>query len=326
MIKMTSNFSQRQLLCLVVTLIFFCCVRDVFAVPEVLSARITDVTPSSFSMVWMTDVEAVPGVEIYKDRSMTIDITDKITIVPMHGADETTVAAARQKGVLRIRVSGLEAQTVYYVRAVTIDFSNPQNVGYSPLMEVKTATRVESHVDGENGVQRGLSNDLLTFAVYIRQGSGVSVAKGDVLVFEVDGALYPLSAFVGSGVGVPEAVLDLNNLFTESAISLNVSGFEIARLRVYRGGTESMLLHYRKMPANSGTVNVLSPIKGFFADINLDGNIDDLDFEAFKEHYRTISADGTYNPDFDFSADSNGKVDVRDFSLFAPEYGKSGVE
>jgi hypothetical protein len=73
-------------------------------------------------------------------------------------------------------------------------------------------------------------------------------------------------------------------------------------------------------------VYVVEPVKGFFADINLDGKVDDEDFAAFKAQYRTSSNDPSYNPDFNFVDDPEGKVDARDFSKFSKEYGRTNVE
>jgi hypothetical protein len=72
-------------------------------------------------------------------------------------------------------------------------------------------------------------------------------------------------------------------------------------------------------------VYVVDPLKGFFADVNLDGRVDDLDFAEFRKHYRTSPDDTNYNPDFNFVEDAEGKVDVREFSKFSKEYGRTDV-
>ena len=73
-------------------------------------------------------------------------------------------------------------------------------------------------------------------------------------------------------------------------------------------------------------VYVVEPAKGFFADINLDGKIDDADFTEFKKQYRTLPDDVSYNPDFNFVEDTEGKVDAREFSKFSKEYGRTDVK
>ena len=120
-------------------------------------------------------------------------------------------------------------------------------------------------------------------------------------------------------------MIDLNNLFGPDMTSLWIKGGEQAQLRFYRGGSLSTLLHYRRLPLNSGTVSVLEPVKGFFADINQDGKVDDADFAAFRNQYRTVPDDATYNPDFKFVQTPSSKIDAQDFARFAREYGRVSV-
>src|SRR6266508_3757732 len=60
-----------------VFLIFLFGIQVVHAVPETVSTRVTDVTPSSFSVVWMTNVPAEPDVEVYADQTMSMRMTDR---------------------------------------------------------------------------------------------------------------------------------------------------------------------------------------------------------------------------------------------------------
>jgi hypothetical protein len=80
------------------------------------------------------------------------------------------------------------------------------------------------------------------------------------------------------------------------------------------------------LPVNSNTIAVVEPLKGFFADINLDGKVDDQDFAEFRKQYRTAPEDAAYNPDFNFIGAADGKVDARDFAMFAREYGRTGIK
>jgi hypothetical protein len=72
-------------------------------------------------------------------------------------------------------------------------------------------------------------------------------------------------------------------------------------------------------------VQVIEPEKGFFADFNLDGKVDDADFTEFRNRYRTHADDMFYNPDFDVLDDGEGSVDVKDFAKFSKEYGRTDV-
>jgi hypothetical protein len=131
--------------------------------------------------------------------------------------------------------------------------------------------------------------------------------------------------FVGDRIAAPEGILDLNNLYGMNGASLNVTGGERIVLRVYRGTGLSTLVHYRRVPDNGNMVQVIEPEKGFFADFNLDGKVDDADFTEFRNRYRTHADDMFYNPDFDVLDDGEGSVDVKDFAKFSKEYGRTDV-
>lgn len=315
---------NRLLLAALLLLIPLC--QSARAVPDTVSARVTDVTTSSFSIVWMTDVAADPGVELYSDAAMTVPLAEGVTVTPMPDASPEAAAAAKAKGIMKVRISGLAAATRYYARSVTRDPANPDSVGYSGLMEVTTASLVKPYTAAQDGSLQGFANDLATMRVYLRPNDHQAVpGLGDLLVLEIPAAFYPLSAFVGSGTSAPEGVIDLNNLFGPDLSSLWAQGGEGALVRIYRGGALTTLLHYRRLPLNSGVVAASEPVRGFFADINLDGRVDDADFEEFRKQYRTSPDDGAYNPDYKFVQSPSGRIDAQDFARFAREYGRTDV-
>lgn len=303
------------------------------AVPETVSVRVTDVTPSSFAVVWMTDVSAEPAVQVFLEAGGGGEITSSLRLTPMPDASPAVAAASRQKGIMKVRVSGLSPATTLYVRTVTADPTNPQSVGYSAYQPVTTASVVEPFSRQDDGSLAPAGNDLLAFPVYIRPGDQSELpGLGDLLLLETPGGGWPLSAFGGEGIAAPEGILDLNNLFNLSGKSLDLAGGEQATLRVYRGGTLSTLLHYRRFSADYGTGSVGKAVQGFFADINLDGAVDEDDFELFKTQYRQGAGDADFNPDYNFFAAEAGKtiegdkIDVQDFARFAPEYGRTDVQ
>jgi hypothetical protein len=312
--------------CFAIYLLFFAAIPEAMAVPETAGVRITDVTTSSFSVVWLTDVAAEPAVEVYADSAMTNQITNMLSIAAMPAGSPKIAEAARAKGIMKVRVSGLAPSTRYYVRAVTKDPSNLQSIGYSALQEAVTSSRVTPYYS-ENGDLKGFSNDLAAFGVYIRPSdTDPEPGLGDLILLEEEGASYPLSAFIGDWISFPEGILDLNNLFGSDAVSLDVRGGEKVVIRIYRAGGLSTLVHYRRSPLDGNMVSVVEPEKGFFADINLDGKVDDSDFAEFKKQYRTMPDDAVYNPDFNFVGDAEGKVDAREFSKFSREYGRTDVQ
>jgi hypothetical protein len=305
-------------------LVVFC--RTAMAVPDTISARVTDVTPTSISMVWMTDIPADPTVEVYSDAGMTTPVIEGVTIIPMPDATQETIVAAKAGGVMKVRVTGLVNGTRYYVRSVTRNSLDPASRGYSALHEVTTADEVRPYVRAQDGSLAGYSNDLATMKMYVRPSDqGIGPGLGSLLLLETAASAYPLSAFVGNGITMPEGLIDLNNLFGSDRTSMLINGGEITQLRFYRGGALSTLLHYRRIASNSGVGASMDPIKGFFADINLDGKVDDADFDAFRSQYGAAPDDPSCNPDYKFVQSPSGKVDAQDFTRFAREYGRSDV-
>lgn len=298
-----------------------------FAVPETVSVRVTDVTTSSFAVVWLTDVAATPNLEVYSDSAMVNSLAGMVTMVPMPDAPQDVATAARRKGIMKVRVAGLAPKTTCYVRTVTADPADPASIAYSALQQVTTAELVVPYQKAADGTLQGVVNDLISMKVYLRPSdTDAAPGQGDLVLMETIASPYPVSAFVGVGITAPEGVLDLNNMFGTDMASLFIQGGENTLLTVYRGGALSTLSHYRRFPANGGTVAVGEPAKGFFADINLDGKVDDQDFAEFRKQYRTAPDDPTYNPDYKFVEGSDVRINAQDFARFAREYGRTGVQ
>ena len=298
-----------------------------FAVPETSSVRVTDVTTGSFSIVWMTDPGADPGAEAYSDSAMLQKVTESIVFTPQPAGSSKAAQAAQAKGIMKVRVSGVQPATTYFVRTVTKDHTQPDSIAYSPLQEVRTASDVALYSMVSSTVA-GFANDLAAFTVYTRPTeTTVDPGLGDLVILEEQGAPYPISAFVGDGALSPEGILDLNNLFGTDGASLAVTGSDRITLRIYRAGNLATLTHYRKAAQNTNQVSINGLLKGILAaDINLDGNVDDQDFLLFKAQYRTLPNDAIYNPDYNFVEDAEAKVDVREFGKFSKEYGRTNVQ
>lgn len=296
------------------------------AAPDTLAVRVTDVTPNSLSLVWMSDLPAEPSVQVFSDAAMSNDITSQVKVVSMPCDSAAVAAAAKQKNLFKVRIEGLQARTDYYVRAVSADVTDATSSSVSALQKVTTEEEAASYTHDANGLPVPFSNDLVTLQAYTPPNSTEQQpGLGDIVLLEIPDAAYPISAFVGDGALTPEGAIDLNNLFGADGAALFVANREKAVLTVYRGGALSNLVHYRWLPASSGLTQVQIPANGFFADFNLDGVVDMADFQEFKGYYRTKKTDGSYNPDFDFVDDPDGAVDAREFSKFSEQYGRTGV-
>ena len=208
-------------------LLIFLVSAPVWAVPDTTGARVVDVTTSAFALVWLTDVQATPNVEVYSDSAMTTRLIDGLTVTPYPDAPIDVQSAAKTNGIMKVRVSGLAANSVCYVRAVTRDPATPASVGYSTLLPVTTAAAVIPYRSVGDGTFTGVANDLLLLKVYLRPSDTSSLAGlGDLLLLETPGALYPVSSFAGVGLSAPYGVIDLNNLFGPDQTTLALAGGE----------------------------------------------------------------------------------------------------
>lgn len=314
-----------------IVILFWVCLllalpRQAAAVPDIYEPRISDVTTSSFSMVWMSDSPGNPSVVVYQDEAMTVPVKEGIAIYPMSTQDDRVSQSAANKGLFKVKVTGLRANTRYYAKAVMVDAANPLSRGYSPPMAVNMAVKVVPY-NKDNLVSEAFSNDLSLFKVYIRPSeNGIQPGLGDIVIINASGASYPVTAYVGDGTYPPNAIVDMNNLFDTDGKTLDLKGGEKLMVSVYRNGVLSVLKHYRLAPVDNNLSVPVELLKGFFADINLDGNVNNDDFGIFKDHYRTLPDDDKYNPDFNFIADPDGVIDAREFSGFSRQYGRTNVK
>lgn len=298
--------------------------NTVYASIETVSLRIVDVTPISFSVVWMTNVEGVPNIDVYSDVTMQNKINKNVKIIPYIDLSQELQGLARQKGIMKITVTGLNPDSTYYFNAITSDEATGLT-DYSTLTSATTASKILTYSIDDVQKKYTFTNNLATFNIFLPPSDdGILLGKGSLILLDTDTSLYPLSAFIGNEINAPEGYIDLNNLFNIAGTSLQVFDGSRTKLLVYRGTTFSTLLHYRKISVHAGSGMVEDVVKGFFADINLDGNVDVIDFELFKEHYMLEANDISFNPDFDFY--KTNKVDVFDFSKFSKEYGRIDVE
>ena len=302
----------------------------VLAVPETVSLRVTDVTPRSFCLVWMSNQEVAPAVEVFADAGMTEDLTSDLKVEVMPDLSAQVREATDAKFIYRVRISGLQADTGYFVRSLGQDVNDVTSVGYSALESVQTANRVTSYRTDDEGNLATMNADLLAFPVYVRpqDKEDAFAGIGDLLLLETSQAVYPVTAIAGEGIPAGEAVIDLNNLFGLTRASLDLQEETLVTLRVYRGNTLSTLYHLRKLPVATGEMKVAAAATGWNrADLNYDGIVDASDFALFKEQYRLTANNSAYNPDSDFvfvgtNDGADEVIDIRDFGWFAGQFGK----
>ena len=198
--------------------LFFLLVLPVAAyggVPEVSHVMLTDVTTTSFSVIWAASESSMADLEVYEDEAGNVVAADAvITPHPIESGDDTIKTAAEDNGVMKVRVTDLEPYTTYYFMTITTSKSstdttyNPSAAPFTPVTtESETVRTYES-----GGDILPFSNDLIIEACYLNDGT--TPAEGTLLLATLAGGSHPITAFVGDGVDSPFAIIDLNNVFS----------------------------------------------------------------------------------------------------------------
>jgi len=211
-------------------------------VPEVSDIMVTDVTTRSFSVIWAASEASTANLEVFADENGAVSVADAvITPHPVESGDVQIKTLAENQGVMKVRVCGLEANTIYYFRTITTSKSTLDTTYYpdaAPLMQVVTESlTVRTTGSGDNEVP--FSNDIIIEPCYFEDGEEddeETYARGTLLLATVKGGHHPITAFVGDGIELPYAMIDLNNVFSgDSFENLDLLSGENLTLVNFRG-------------------------------------------------------------------------------------------
>jgi hypothetical protein len=216
---------RRSTLRLLFSILFFFPLKELSAGSEPV---VTDVTPTSFCVVWYSGEDSDPSLNIFEDENGTQALTGVVlTVQPTMDPNSIAGTKAASHGILKVRVEGLSPDTTYFYQAVAVIKSTDQTVllpSSAPFPSVTTQVEVTVH-EGHTP----FSNDLCAVEVYVREtftndDCGLAVAS-----FEC--SAHPISAFVGDSIYGGMALLDLHNLFNrETGRSLSLKGGETVTL------------------------------------------------------------------------------------------------
>lgn len=243
-------------------------------VPEVNHVMVTDVTTCSFSVIWSaseasTAEASTANLEVYADENGAVPIADAVIEPhPIECGNEQIRTMAEDQGVMKVRATGLAANTTYYFRTVTTSKST-NDITYhpdvAPLMYVTTQSlTVRTFTDGDNTVP--FSNDIIIEECYLDDGT--TPAEGTLLLATVAGASHPITTFVGDCIALPYALIDLNNIFGgDSFENLDLSqGLNLTLLN-FRGMENSIVTH--EVPLNESLGEVKDGDSGLKAGWNM---------------------------------------------------------
>lgn len=279
---------------------------------------ICDVTPKSFCVAWVTDAPADPDLIVYGFGGQ--DISDSVDHTPFAGMEgEILSTYAKDAGVMRVRVSGLTPDAQYLVRTVSKTDNETLMIPDLPGLSVHTAA--SSEVNAPDFAF--LSNDITGFAV-LKPGMRYA-ARGALVMAYVEGAAWPVSAYVGNGSNAGDSetgltVIDLNNLYDPDGKSFDLTEVTVMRLVVFRGfGVQGEKLFFcRNLPADSGEGGFTRLARGFRSDFNCDGTVDLVDASLFIRGWGQDVDGSRYNADLDL--DSSGMIDATDSEQFRLDF------
>lgn len=293
-------------------------------IPYVTEVMVTDVTTSSFSVIWASSEASYPGLYVYDDAEGTVPTSDAvIRLQPVESDNNGIGIVAEDNGVLKVRVTGLEPDITYYFQTVTTSKSTLDVTCYpaTPSFPGVTTESLVLRTKMCEEVEVPFTNDLITMECYLPESS--TPAEGTLLVAEVEGCHYPISRFVGDGVPVPEAYIDLNNLFSlQSYTTKPIYGGERLTLTRFMGiyGVETSEYY---VPVNEQLAQIKFPllIPPCQGDFDGDGDVDGSDLAVFAADFgRTDCASG---PPCEGDFDNDGDVDGSDLAVFAADFGRT---
>jgi hypothetical protein len=204
---------------------------------------VTDVTPQAFSLVWFANQAATGSANVYSDPK-GVNLIQGLVVTD----DSANHPPAGDSGVIKVTISNLNSDTIYYFQVVT---TTNVEVLIKPVKGKLPSVRTEVSSSVVN-------NDLI--AHRILQNNGTTPALGSLLLADVRGADYPISGWVGSGVPAPWALLDLNNFYSKKDHkNLELTGKENINLRSL-GGFKGLKRLRSKVPAENGTIQTLDPV------------------------------------------------------------------
>jgi hypothetical protein len=195
---------------------------------------LTDVLPSQFSVVWYSGGASSCDVVVFSDESATMDITSQFNIE----SESANILQAEANGVMKVKVSDAQPDTVYYVQAITNFHNSDERVVSDPIM-VKTEISADF-----------VRNNTVLQRIYLSDGT--TPAEGVLLLIKnIVNQSKPLSAWMGHYTPKPFASINLGNIFSSSThTSLDIIS-----------GTEATLLAFGGLAGMTQTTIVIDETK-----------------------------------------------------------------
>lgn len=204
---------------------------------------ITDVTATSFVILWRNNEAATGQVNVFTDVLGAVPVTDTVINIQYNEANDATLATqSEDSGVLRVRVSNLQANTPYFFQTVTT-----ARVG-GAVQTFPASGPLPSVVTQLKGAP--VSNESL--ATRVLQEDAVSAATGSVVLLSVANSEYPVSHMVGDSFASDYAAINLTNIYSiATRANVVLTGGEAYTLTAF-GGINGDVVYSSTLIANAG--------------------------------------------------------------------------
>lgn len=269
---------------------------------------VTDVTPTSFSVVWTVQGASTGTVQVFGDVMGTAPVIGAVvTPWALTGSDPTVGVAGEDLGVLRVRVSGLAPETPYFFRtSTTAKAGGAATIVPASGAALSVVTVTASFPEAANGLGAAL-----------RQSNGTTPQPGAVLLVRLPGTSFPLSAVAQDGYAGAVAVVDLGNLYdTATGTTKPMAGGELATITAL-GGAAGAATATQALATNQrlGVLQMLAAPLTLQPVIDSDGDGLPNDYETANAFNPNSGADAAQDPDGDgltvlqeFQRSSNPRV------------------
>ncbi len=176
--------------------------------------KIVNVSPSGFSVLWITSEPAQPAITVYADANGNSSLTGQVgvEVFPLgtgplgagnayeqRQADRSLQAKTKALNLNLVRVTGCQPGTLYYFRArgTAADGSAAVFPVSAPLPSVRTA----------------VANSFVAHARQLIVQLPSATPEGTLVTLGSAGAAYPLAAVAGDGVRPNQVYFNLADLF-----------------------------------------------------------------------------------------------------------------
>lgn len=284
----------------------------------------TDVTTRAVSAVWVSDEPVTSAtIHVFTDIDGLVDVTSSLTV----SVDSALYPPAHDQGIVKVSVSGLNADTDYYLQTETVSASGVfLYPALAPMLAVHTAVEATK----VNPVNQPIVNDLIIDQITFPDGT--TPAPGTLLLMEVAGlSAYPLTAFVGEGgFAAPQVVIDTNNFYGTDGRSLELQTDDVLKVTAFRGLICSTALNrqkvigFRRTPEHleSPAITELeSPFSCYASDTVCDNTVNILDVQFVLNSFDNDVGSCGYNPNADTIND--GQINILDVQRVLNDFGNT---